>query len=133
MEDVYGEQIVRMHMSAPKKGSDEFREWLKEYRTWLREVESDQEAVIIYTDGSYWKDKRMGQADFVVYKDREFVAADSFQCPAASSYDAKIVAHGAAMEWLMANPELAKQTIWILIDNKAVIQGGLNMDRVVQG
>jgi len=54
--------------------------------------------------------------------------ADSSFCPAASSYNAEIVALSMVLEWLMRNQDRVRTTLWIFIDNKGVIQGGLNMD-----
>ena len=58
MEDVYGKSIVRDKMDAPKKTSDDFKEWVVEYKEWLvNEVEADDNVMVIYMDGGYWKDK----------------------------------------------------------------------------
>src|SRR6266576_6404425 len=111
-----------------KKTSDDFKEWVLEYKEWLvSEVEAD-DVTVIYTDRGYWKDKRLGCAAYVVWENGHFTEADSAFCPAASSYDAEIVALGMALEWLMRNQDKVRTTLWIFIDNKGVIQGSLNMD-----
>jgi len=63
-----------------------------------------------------------------VWEDGHYTEANSSFCPAASSYDTEIVALSMALEWLMHNQDKIRKTLRIFIDNKGVIQGGLNMD-----
>ena len=129
VEDIYGVHIIRDKMDAPKKMSDDFKQWVVEYKEWLvNEVEADSDAMVIYTDGGYWKDKRVGCATYVVWENGHYMEADSSFCPAASSYDAEIVTLGMVLEWLMHNQDRIRKTLQIFIDNKGVIQGSLNMD-----
>jgi len=89
-----------------KKMSDNFKQWVVEYKEWLvNEVEADDDVMVIYMDGGYWKDKQVGCAAYVVWENGRYMEADSSFCPAASSYDAEIVALSMALEWLMHNQD----------------------------
>ena len=83
---------------------------------------------MIYTDGGFWKEKKQGMHAFAITRKGEVIAKDVGWVLAASSFNAEIEALLCALEWLTEHNDMVnKDDVYILIDNKGVIQLFLQM------
>ena len=48
-----------LHLSAPKKGLDDFKDWIATFKGWIQQMEAENRW-LIYTDGGFWKNDKRG-------------------------------------------------------------------------
>jgi len=71
-------------------------------------------------DVSFWRHKQTGAVAYAASINKHFIHKSSFPCPAASSFDAKLSAVHAALNWLVAANKIAPH-IYLLINNIACL------------
>jgi ribonuclease HI len=126
--DVFPDRFLYLHLDAPKKNGEGFREWMDELKTWIATEEADGQWMI-YTDSAYWDEKRHGTAAAVITRGGLVVTWDADWCPATSSWDSELTALLLTLEWVSQHLDIIdKDSICFLIDNKSVIQSFLSMD-----
>jgi ribonuclease HI len=83
---------------------------------------------MIYTDGSFWKEKKRGMHAFIATKSGAPIANNVGWVLAASSFNSEIAALLSALNWVNNNIDnIGTDEIYLLIDNKGVIQSFLSM------
>ena len=112
-------------MVHPKKNSEGFNEWKRELIQWLRN-EEDQGATMIYTDGSFVREKQIGGYGVCISEQQTWVHDHSDWCAAASSYDSELAALESAIQWISIHRPRATR-ICIASDNKSVLTSFLDM------
>ncbi|KAF8621836.1 hypothetical protein AX15_007459 [Amanita polypyramis BW_CC] len=112
--DLYKSNIKFLNFDHPKKNSDIFVQWFKDYTTWLNTIRNEKDHLIISTDGSY-RDG-IGTSAFAMWMNHTLINNSAIQVPAHSAYDAEIQAIHLAMEHMELIPI---KKITLLVDNEA--------------
>ncbi|KAF8625360.1 hypothetical protein AX15_005427 [Amanita polypyramis BW_CC] len=113
--DIYDSNIKFINFDHPKKGTDIFIQWLKDYCVWLNTIRNKRDHLIISTDGSF--KQGVGTAAYGLWANRCFINSFACQVNAHSAYDAKLQAIQLAFEQLK---NLPFKRVTLLIDNEAV-------------
>ncbi|KAF8625265.1 hypothetical protein AX15_005475 [Amanita polypyramis BW_CC] len=121
-EQIYGKQILDIfdsnikliNFDHPKKGSDLFVQWFKDYRTWLNTTRNEKDHLIISTDGSF--KETIGTAAYALWTNHTLIHSSASQVSAHSAYDAEIQAIQLVFEQLKLLPF---KKVTLLIDNEA--------------
>ena len=127
MVDLFPTRFDYLHLNAPKKGSDGFKDWMTAFKGWIhqREVEGQW---MIYTDGGFWKNNKRGTHAMVATRGSCIIAEEAGWVPAASSFDSELAALLNVISWVVDNSALiTTPDVYFLIDNKSVIQSFLQM------
>ena len=127
MVDLFPTRFDYLHLNAPKKGSDSFKDWMTTFKGWIQQMEMEGHWMI-YTDGSFWKNDKRGTHAMVAMRGRCIIAKEAGWVPATSSFDSELAALLNAISWVVDNLALIMtHDIFFLIDNKSVIQSFLQM------
>ena len=125
--DLFPTRFDYLHLNAPKKGSDGFKDWIATFKGWIRQMEAGGQW-LIYTDRGFWKNDKRGTHAMVATRGGCVVAKEAGWVPAASSFDSELAALLNAISWVVDNLSLiVTPDIFFLIDNKSVIQSFLQM------
>ncbi|KAF8622376.1 hypothetical protein AX15_007066 [Amanita polypyramis BW_CC] len=118
--NLYKSNIKFLNFNHPKKNSDIFVQWFKDYTMWLNTIQNDKDHLIISTDGSY-RDG-IGTAAFAMWMNHILINSLAIQVSAHSAYDTELQAIQLAMEHmeiilikkitLLVDNEAAAKTIW---------------------
>ena len=123
--DLHADRFLYLHLDAPHKGSDNFKEWLKGFSCWVAQTEASG-AWMIYMDSGFWREQRLGAQASVITRARQVIMEHVEWVLAASSFDAEIAALESAISWLCTHDDMiGTPTIHLLVDNKGVIQSFL--------
>ena len=127
MVDLFPTRFDYLHLNAPKKGSEGFKDWIATFKGWIWQMEVEDQWMI-YTDSGFWKNNKRGTHAMVATQGVRFIAKEAGWVPAASSFDSELAALLNAISWVAENQSLiTKPDIFFLIDNKRVIQSFLQM------
>ena len=125
--DLFPTRFNYLHLDAPRKGSDSFKDWMTAFKGWIHQMEV-QGQWMIYTDGGFWKNNKRGTYAMVTTRGSHVIAEETGWVPAASSFDSEPVALLNAISWVVDNSALiTSPDIYFLIDNKSIIQSFLQM------
>ena len=124
MVDLFPSRFDYLHLNAPQKGSEGFKDWIMAFKGWIWQTEAEGQWMI-YTDGGFWKNNKRGMHAMVGGR---VIAKEAGWVPAASSFDSELAVLLNAISWVADNLALiTKPNIFFLIDNKSVIQSFLQM------
>ena len=127
MVDLFPSRFDYLHLNAPQKGSEGFKEWIAAFKGWIRQTEAEGQWMI-YTNGGFWKNDKRGTHAMVATQGGCIIATEAGWVPAASSFDSELAALLNAISWVADNLALiTKPDIFFLINNKSVIQSFLQM------
>ena len=125
--DRFADRISYLNLDTPKKGSDNFPDWIKRFQTWIADLEASSNW-LIYTDGGFWKEHKRGTYAAIVTRAGAPFTKHADWVLAASSFDAEIAALESALAWLTSHDDIIdKEDVHLLVDNKGVIQSFLHM------
>ena len=123
--DLFPTRFDYLHLNAPKKGSDGFKDWITAFKEWIQQMETAGQWMI-YTDSSFWKNDKRGTHAMVATRGGHVIAKEAGWVPAASSFDSELVALLNVVSWVVDNSTLiTAPNIYFLIDNKSIIQSFL--------
>ncbi|KAF8622831.1 hypothetical protein AX15_006718 [Amanita polypyramis BW_CC] len=121
--DLYNVNIKFINFNHPKKGSDLFAQWFKDFQTWLNTIRNEKDHLIISTDRSY-KDT-VGTAAYALWANCSLINSSVIQVSAHSSYNTELQAIHLAFEQLKLLPF---KRVTILIDNEMAVHLIWRMD-----
>ena len=125
--DLFPTHFDYLHLNAPKKGSDGFRDWIATFKGWIQQLEAEGQW-LIYTNSGFWKNDKRGTHAMVATRGGHVIAKEAGWVPAASSFDSELVVLLNAISWVVDNLSLiTTPDIFFLINNKSVIQSFLQM------
>ena len=125
--DLFPAQFDYLHLNAPKKGSDGFKDWITAFKGWIQQMEMEGQWMI-YTNGGFWKNDKRGTHAMVATRGGCIIAKEAGWVPAASSFDSELAALLNPISWVVDNSTLiTTPNIYFLINNKSVIQSFLQM------
>ena len=108
-----------LHLDAPRKGSDGFKDWMLAFRRWIWQMEMEGQWMI-YTDGGFWKGNKRGTHAVVATQGGRIIAQEARWVLATSSFDSEIVALLNTISWVVDNELLIMQMdIFFLVDKRA--------------
>ncbi|KAF8622490.1 hypothetical protein AX15_006973 [Amanita polypyramis BW_CC] len=112
--DLFKSNIKFINFNHPKKGTDVFMQWFKNYKTWLNTICNECNHLLIATDGSF--QHSLGTASFACWVNNSFINSEALQVNAHSSYNAELQAIQLAFTHLKVLPF---KCITLLVDNEA--------------
>ena len=127
MVDLFPTRFDYLHLNAPKKGSDGFKDWIATFKGWIQQMEAEGQW-LIYTNGRFWKNDKRGTHAMVATQGGRIIAKEAGWVLATSSFDSELAALLNAISWVADNLALiATPDIFFLINNKSMIQSFLQM------
>ena len=122
--DLFGDCIT-IDTYSPKKGTDNFKAWVKGLKAEIQQKHSDPQCVIAYMDGTFHHSNYKAAFAFTIALDDSWHDHYGW-CPAASSFDAELRAIEAALEHIIT--KTAHDCVFLFIDNKAAANSLFNFD-----
>ena len=120
--DIYSDRIY-FDLSAPKKSSKFFDGWVRDLKTKISSLMTDNRS-LIFSDGAYYHKTARASYAFSAFHDRTWHDTTGW-CPTGSSFDAELAALEEALQWAVVRQ--INDPIFF-IDNKAVLLSFLDLD-----
>ena len=115
--DLFPTRFDYLHLNAPKKGLDGFKDWIVAFKKWIQQMEAKGQW-LIYTNGGFWKNNKRGTHAMVATQGGHIIAKEAGWVLAASSFNSELAALLNAISWVVANlPLIMTPDIFFLIDN----------------